>query len=450
MANAKLLAGSATCLITPPLGLTIQAATHQNKARFVRDELEANALYLTDGTGRVVLVSCDVVCMEPDTVQAILAEAAARSGLAADDIILTCTHTHGGPVMMPSNRYNAPDPAYHARLRDLLADLVAQAVQSAVPAAVGWGRGEAVLGYNRRLCFADGSHTMHGNTRRPDFTGLEGVRDNGHVGLFVRSLDNRLLAVAANNTSHPTTFYGRDCFSADFPGQARALLRQVLGPALPVLFLNGAQGDICNENMTAAEPRGETTDQKVMRLGCLAAGETLRLLHEAEFRDTAVIRHAVSRLSATVRLPDPERLAWAKPILEKADKEGKTVDFNVLFAHGATLLQERFGAHPVDVLPLHAVRIGDLAFATLPGEFYCEFGLEIKRRSPAPLTGVIGLANGNHGYCPTMQGIIGGGYSGEAIYWTRLAPDTGYRVVDEACRLLHQLDWPASARPVSQ
>jgi hypothetical protein len=146
-------------------------------------------------------------------------------------------------------------------------------------------------------------------------------------------------------------------------------------------------------------------------------------------------------LTVPVRLPTPERLAWARTVLEQADRERKTPTFDVLFAHGADLLQQRFGNNPADRLPFHALRIGDLAFATLPGEFYCEFGLDIRRRSPAPLTGVIGIANGNHGYCPTMQGVIGGGYSGEAIYWTRFTPEAGYRAVDEACRLLYQLGY---------
>lgn len=55
------------------------------------------------------------------------------------------------------------------------------------------------------------------------------------------------------------------------------------------------------------------------------------------------------------------------------------------------------------------------------------------------MTAVVGLADGSHGYCPTMAGIIGGGYSGEPIFWTRLAENAGYKLVDEACRMLHAL-----------
>ena len=109
-----LYAGAASTVITPPLGLTIQAATHQNKAQSVRDDLEANVLYLRKGDVQIALVSCDLAAIEPTENARFREAAAARSGIPARSIIFACTHTHGGPVMMPSNRYNSPDPGYHA------------------------------------------------------------------------------------------------------------------------------------------------------------------------------------------------------------------------------------------------------------------------------------------------------------------------------------------------
>jgi len=64
---------------------------------------------------------------------------------------------------------------------------------------------------------------------------------------------------------------------------------------------------------------------------------------------------------------------------------------------------------------------------------------DIKRRSPAKYTGIFGLADGYNGYCPTMSGIIGGGYSGEPIWWTRLSPEGGYLIVDAISELLRSL-----------
>jgi neutral ceramidase len=438
-----LRAGAASLDITPPLGLRIQAATHQNDATSVRDPLEANALYLSGDEEGVLLLGCDLAAIEPEQTARVRERVAAACGIPSRSVIISATHTHGGPVMMPSNRYNGPDPAYQASLEAKLEEVASRAARSARPARLAWGQGTAVLGYNRRTCFADGTHAMHGDTGRADFTGLEGPVDNRHLALFAKDEGSgELIGVAYNNASHPTTFYGGRCFSSDFPGAARAMLRQALGPSLPVLFLNGAQGDICMENREAPEPSSEKPEQKIMRLAAIAAGETLRLLYVSPFVQPRELRHAWSDLPVRVRLPSPDRLVAARRLLERADRgEGALDPWEVLFAHGIDLLDRRFGEDPVDRLPVHVVRIDDLALVTLPGEFYCQFGLDIRRRSPAAATGIVGIADGNHGYCPTMAGIIGGGYSGEPILWTRLAEDAGYRVVDEACRLLRTL-WP--------
>jgi hypothetical protein len=440
--------GSASTLITPRLGGRIQAATHGKRALTIRDELEANALYLGDGTTSLLLVSCDLAAIPSELVAELRLAMAGNSGLSPRDILIGCTHTHAGPVMLPTNRSSPVDTEYAEILRVGLAELAGVAVGTARPGRLAWGRGQAPIGYNRRVCFADGTHVMHGDPGRADFTGLEGPADPGQAVLFAADEGGRIVSVLHNNSSHPTSYYGGECYSADFPGEARRLLRAVLGP-IPVLFFNGAEGDLSIEDMEAPDSRAETRDQKIARAGSLLAGETLRLLHEADFREEAILSHAFRDLEVPVRLPETSRLAWAAGILGKADR-GEAVDaWDLLFAHGADTLQRRYAPRPVDTLPIHALRIGDLAIATQPCELYCQFGLDIKRRSPTPATAVFGLVDGFCGYCPTIYGIRGGGYSGEPILWTRLADDAGYRIVDEACALLHSL-WTSGPFPLQR
>jgi len=115
-----------------------------------------------------------------------------------------------------------------------------------------------------------------------------------------------------------------------------------------------------------------------------------------------------------------------------------------IIAWGVAALQDEFGDDPTDTVAVHVVRIGDVAVVTQPFELYSQFGLDIKRRSPAPLTAVCSLADGYGGYCPTLYGVLGGGYSGEPMHWRRFAPEAGYRTVDAACHMLYSL-WPRRA-----
>jgi hypothetical protein len=90
---------------------------------------------------------------------------------------------------------------------------------------------------------------------------------------------------------------------------------------------------------------------------------------------------------------------------------------------------EEFHITPVQTVSLSSVRIGDLTIATNPFELYCQLGLDIRRRSPARQLMIAQLTNDFLGYLPTVYGILGGGYSGQAIYWSRMEPYAGYLVV---------------------
>lgn len=437
MSNS-LIAGAASKVINNKLGTLIQGATVNQTARFIRDDLEANALYLNNGSESMLLVSCDLAGLLPEFISSARKAISRATGIKERNIIIACTHTHSGPSLLPTCYNKSLDYEYMEMLHQWLIELAKGAYKSACTSKIGLGSGKAQIGYNRRLCWSDGTHTMHGDAKRQDFTGAEGPDDPQHLAIFIRNANGDLTCVVHNNTGHPASFYGRDFYSADFPGTARKYLREVLGQ-IPILFFNGAFGDINIDNLQSLNPYKESSEQKVSRTAHLLTGETLRLLHQAEFRDDIVIRHSYKDIHIPVCLPDKEKLHQAEDTLKCVDNGQNVNAWDILFAHGTKLLHDQFGEKSLDIIPLHAIRIGEMAIATQPCELYCQFGIDIKRRSPAKYTGIFGLADGYNGYCPTMYGIIGGGYSGEPIWWTRLSPEGGYLIVDTLSDLIRNL-----------
>ncbi len=428
--------GAATCIITPPLGSWQQGAGVTRKGERIRDELEANALYLTDGQTPLLLISCDLVGLALADVQPIRDAISATSGIPPRQVIITCTHTHSGPSLIRTNYHFPVDEAYIRQLSQKLVEVAGDAVAAARPAKIGWGKGTAQIGFNRRVCWADGTHSMHGDTRRPDFAGMEGPDDPAHLAIFAVDSSGKPIAVAYHNTSHPTSFYGAGLFSADYPDATRKIIRRELG-RIPVLYLNGAQGDIAMANQL--NPQREDREARLQRIGKMLAEETLRLYRKAEFHPRIVLGHAYVDLQIEVRLPKAKQLQDAQKVLERVEAGEKIAGKELILAFGTMQLQERFGKQPLDTVPIHVVRIGEVALVTQPCELYCQFGLDIKRRSPARLTAVVGLADGYGGYCPTIAGVLGGGYSGQPISWARLEPLAGYRMVEAAGPMLNRL-----------
>ena len=436
--SGSLEIGTATRVITPDLGHWLQGAGIVKRVTKVHDNLEANGIYFSNGENHILMISCDLVGLEPDYETHLREAMGVATGISPRDVIISATHTHGGPSLIRTNYIVPLDSAYMKKLKGWLIDLAKEAVHSAQPGEIGWATGKAQIGWNRRYTWADGSHTMHGDATRPDFTGLEGPDDPQQTTLFAKAKNGKLLAIMYNNTTHPVTFYGAGVYSSDFPGYARKKLRKKFGEKLPVLFLNGAQGDI--EPRDGFHPRHVTRDEQVKRLGNVIYNGVMDQYHEVtSYNDNPEIKHVYKDLKVGVRLPTPQRLAKSRNVLARIDSGAHIRGLKMEMAFGAVHLQKEFGDAPFDILPIHAIRIGGLAILTEPCELYCQFGLNIKRRSPVKTTMVVGLTDGYHGYVPTIYGLLGGGYSGKAISWTRLKPYAGYRIVETASQLLNKL-----------
>jgi hypothetical protein len=274
--------------------------------------------------------------------------------------------------------------------------------------------------------------------RDAEFTGLEGPDDTDCLALAALDEANRLIAILHHGTGHPASLYGHRLLSADYPGFARRSIREVYGP-LPVLFFNGALGDVAMRQQAHPQGTPESAEAQITRFGSALAGETLRLIHEMQPRDDLALQHQREELQLPVRLPDPEVVERGRATLARIDAGEEVRGMEAIFAWGPVSLTDRFGDDPVDRLPFHALRIGDLAIATHPFELFCQYQLDVKRRSPSSATAVFGLTDGYGGYLPTLAGALGGGYSGAPLAWARFAPAVGCQVVDHTGAMLHAL-----------
>jgi hypothetical protein len=91
-----------------------------------------------------------------------------------------------------------------------------------------------------------------------------------------------------------------------------------------------------------------------------------------------------------------------------------------------------------------AIRIGRLALTTNGAEYFCEYGLRIKKASPLKPTWVVSLANEWIGYVPTAQAFVGGGYEPRTARSSKMAIDTGQRLVEAALKVLGRVAKPAT------
>jgi len=438
--------GAASKVINCEVGDAVAGMLKPRISDRVRDNLEANVFFIKGGTEQAVIINCDLLGLQRSFVEEVAKKIESATGVPRQNVLISCTHTHSGPYTKSSEWGSAKD-RYMRNLERWLVSAAQEAVKGAIPAKVGYALGKARIGYNRRVCWADATHSMYGDTTKDSFAGMEGPDDPSHAVLFAVDAEGRIICVIHNNTCHATTGCAFNYISADFPGAARSVIRDALDCDLPVLYLQGTCGDVCRFNQLRQEglpdyESSRNSERRLKEISSLLAGETLRLIREAPVHANLAVKHLFRDIKVGIRMPSEEMLRHAKEVVEKKAGEDSTtsdVDGGYLFQKGVLRIHEEYGDNPYEQVPLHALRIGDFALATVPCELYCQFGLDTKLRSPAGITAVAELTHGAMGYCPTIYGILGRGYSGATYYGSRLEPFAGYMMVDELTRMLYEL-----------
>ena len=89
--------------------------------------------------------------------------------------------------------------------------------------------------------------------------------------------------------------------------------------------------------------------------------------------------------------------------------------------------------------PVQTFRIGDLGVCALPGEPFCQTGLDIKTKSPFKPTMLVGMANDYAGYLPTEEQHALGGYETWRAKSSFLEVKAATKLQDTALRLLNDM-----------
>jgi neutral ceramidase len=139
------------------------------------------------------------------------------------------------------------------------------------------------------------------------------------------------------------------------------------------------------------------------------------------------------------RVPQPDRVRRCLELVGKDPKEVGATRWT--FAKEIVLLDALLAKWPVAEVEVQAVQVGPAVFVANPAEFFCQFGLNLKEKSPFEFTFPVELANGCVGYVPTEEalGEHGGGYETRLTSYSNLEPTAGPQIVEALLGLAGQM-----------
>jgi len=416
-ARGEFRVGAARVDITPPAD-----PANPPSGKYAHERLYVRAIVLDNGTARAALIGADQGMLFEDLWAAASKQIAAELNCPVENIVISVTHSHSawGPGPPPFPRPGqqgqtgqaggaAPGAAASqppSPLVGQIVDAVRQARARLQPARIGFGTGFSYLNVNR--------DAIDPETRRwTQGPNLDGPSDKTVAVLKFEAPSGEPIAVYWTYAMHPVNGFLAGFTSADFPGAACRYIEHAYNDQVVAVFAQGASGDQNPLYLRAG------TNALASRSGVKITGNVLtREKIEAPIRDGKVapgpldpkVRDALERvmdsegvllgeevirvMTGITRL-DPAPRIWAAqsmvtcPGRRRLDtaREGSPGTYE--------------DGEPVNIR-LGALRIGNVALATVDAEIYSAIGRRLKEQSPVANTVVVTLANGraNSGYIP--------------------------------------------------
>ena len=423
MAN-NLKVGFGRTNITPMMGIEIGGYYKVRLADGVLDDIEVNALALSDNKRTILMVTIDHCGLAREIMDVYKKAISEKTGVPIDAIYIHATHSHTAPKIQPDSV--TTDPLirnYREYVKLKAVDACSFAIEDLKPAKMGFGTAKAEnIAFIRRYRMKDGTVKTNPGVNNPDIVAPIGQIDEQVCVVRFTREDGDI--VLANFADHPDTVGGNK-ISGDWPTLFRHTVEKAIDNT-KAIFFNGAQGDVNHVNVHPTG--GDFNDMfndfdgcsrgygHARYMGRVVAGAVLQIYDKVEYVDIEEIdylqkEYEIAHNKATSK--EELELAHKYNDLHKAGRDDlipyTEMMLTTVVAEAARMvaLEDAPDSRP---LLFSAVKLGPVAFFGFPGEPFNVVGREIKKTEGYKMIMPTCLTNGSEGYYPSMDSYVEGGY----------------------------------------
>jgi hypothetical protein len=406
----SLYAGAGREITTPAVGAYLFGYNDHTVSESVHDDLTVTVLVLrgkTPGGADIsaVLLSVSVCLIHAKLVEEIAEKVSAVTGVPAEHVVVSCTHTHSAPrtTFYPLDaHFGKLDSDYFFNL--LLPKCVSAAQQAAAnmhPVKMAVGTTESKVGINRRQLWPDGRVTLGQNPWDPHDPTMTVItfRTCGETG----AASGKTIANIVHYGAHPTATGNTTEITRDWVGVMTDRLDEESGGL--TLFVNGTQGDVA-PRMANGGSTGEHINH-AMEVGGVAGIDAARAWRSARafyHEPLEIVRGDLELPLQPNDTPLPKDPFWrAKQVL---------------------------------------VRLGPVVLVPFPFEVSTEIGMRLRAYSPFAHTLLLACTNGSNSYLPAQSQLARGGYEVNQFYkhrTHRLPDDTDTQLINQNLELIKHL-----------
>ena len=425
----RMRAGCARRIIDPPIGTRTEnwGASKVHVTTGVHNHITATAMAILSENGEShFIVSIDWGWWQGITDDLLIRGAIIRElGINENQLLLHLTHTHAGPTTSSDVAELEGGQAaieYHAVAIGEIVSACRQALAESVLVDVTWGYGKCALAVNRDLpCGSEDIVAFNPNQPADDTLAVARISD----------LNSKTIGIIINYACHPTTLaWDNSLASPDFVGAARDLIESKHDA--PVLFLQGASGDLAPRDGFTGDTRVADKNGRVLGFATLSVIENMlppstRLKFLKTVESGALLGEWGEEKFIPERTDSFQRLDLKVPLkvipsIEELEELWKNIDPNARSVRikRAKKLREGYLREAGTTHPVWIWRFGKAIFVAHPGEAYSKFQIELRSRFPDRVVFVLNCTNGpGYVYVPTAESYDRGRYQ---VWQTLLGP----------------------------
>jgi hypothetical protein len=402
-------------VISPEIGTKVSGYYMEDVSFSKWSDLFMTGLLADDGERKVLLVSFDLQCMDVEYILKFRKECGEILGIPPEAVMLTFTHTHGGPQTNTEAGYaDHLNTKYLDQLEEkLMEECRKLAAASMLECNVFYYSTKVDVNKNRRVVTAD-NYAAYLPYRAELRDIADGYADKELGCVLFYPLKSTFPAfVIGNYTAHPLAAHapgtGGRRISADYPGVFCDYVKEETGAEC--MFVSGA----CGDNFPQKDELGS---EGTRQMGCALAEGVFRAMLDTQRNAVRFIMKdaRVGALCRSLRVP-----------------------LRPLYRDNKNFLPERdLGKKEID-LEIQCLSIGDICFVGVPGEWCSELGAEVKWHSAFRKSFIAFGATSYQEYMVPGNFLLQGGYEAQrhhfsarySIAMVKTAVDATYELRDE-------------------
>ncbi|MBE6898902.1 MAG: hypothetical protein E7475_07875 [Ruminococcaceae bacterium] len=425
-----LKAGFSRMDVTPPLGSFVAGDFSERYSKTVLDPLYLNALALSYGDEKVLIIACDFLFIQRiycDNLRAMIGE---RVSIPADNVMLCSLHQHSS--IMISDKVTKTnnvmrDTAYLDVLNRKFGDVAAMAMEDLKEAELGVGIEETAeqIAFIRRYYMKDGTIATNPIGRYLEVDRPYAEADNNvRLLRFKRKEGNDIAFV--NFSTHPDVIH-RHLNSADWPGFVRRYVEQDI-PDTSCIVTVGVQGDSNHCDFTI--PQYKDGYEHCQHMGRVIADTVVKIWDKTEPAKVDKLSSEIYLLYNRTRTEGEETYEEAVKLLDD-HYSGRVQGTNYTLLGIAQRVKALRDAPIYQKVPISVINLGEIGFVGFGGEPFTRYAEGVRNAVPGRFIIASCNTNGGEGYLPIKEAFEEGGYeAGSSPFSPNLEEDCVNKAVE--------------------